>query len=258
MMLTEPQTTPFDLDFRVAGIPVRVSGLFWAGALFIGWNSCRSFARGDGRELLFYLAIWTLVVLGSILVHELGHALAYRRFGQSARIVLYHFGGLAIPEGWRRRHLRPAERFVVSAAGPFSQLLLALLVIGGLRAAGYAVPFPFPWLGERLGLDEGRPYASLRGLALAEFLVSVNVLWPLLNLVPVPPLDGGQMTREALETMGVADAGRIASGIGLVTGGSLAWMAASRGEQFLAVMFAILAVSCFQDLQQSPPWRRWN
>jgi len=66
------------------------------------------------------------------------------------------------------------------------------------------------------------------------------------------------MTREALETMGVADAGRIASGIGLVTGGSLAWMAASRGEQFLAVMFAILAVSCFQDLQQSPPWRRWN
>jgi hypothetical protein len=61
----------------------------------------------------------------------------FRRFGQEARIVLYHFGGLAIPDGWgRRRHLRPAERFLVSAAGPAAQLLLAAVVILVLRGAG--------------------------------------------------------------------------------------------------------------------------
>jgi Zn-dependent protease len=136
-MLAAPQQTPFDLDFRVLGVPVRISGLFWIGTGLIGWNACRSFARGNQRELLLYLALWTAVVLFSILVHELGHALMFRRFGQEARIVLYHFGGLAIPDGWgRRRHLRPAERFLVSAAGPAAQLLLAAVVILVLRGAG--------------------------------------------------------------------------------------------------------------------------
>lgn len=257
-MLTEPQSTPFDLDVRVAGIPVRVSGLFWLGALFIGWNGCKSFAGDDQRQLLVYLAIWTAVVFGSLLVHELGHALAYRRFGQSARIVLYHLGGLAIPDGWRRGRLRPAERFVVSAAGPLAQLLLAGLVIGGLRFAGWVVPFPFAEVGEALGFDEGRRFSSLPLLALADFLVFVNVLWPLMNLVPVPPLDGGQMVREALETLGVNDAGRIAAGIGAAAGALVAYGAFVRGERFVAILFAMLAASCFRELQQSPPGRRWK
>jgi Zn-dependent protease len=259
MMLAEPQPTPLDIDFRVAGVPVRVSGLFWLGTALIGWGSCRSFARGDTRETLLYLAIWAAVVLVSILVHELGHALAYRRFGQDARIVLYHFGGLAIPETWgRRRHLRPAERFLVSAAGPVAQLLLALAVILAVRAAGYLIPFPIESLGESLGFFEGRRYASPYVLALVDFLLFVNVMWPLLNLMPVPPLDGGQMVREGLEAAGVADAGRIASGIGAAVGAGLAWLAYTRQETYLGVMFAMLAVACFQNLQQSPPWRRWN
>jgi Zn-dependent protease len=258
-MLAEPQQTPFDIDFHVAGVPVRISGLFWVGTALIGWGVCQSFARGDQRELLLYLAIWTTVVLFSILVHELGHALMYRRFGQDARIVLYHFGGLAIPDGWgRRRHLRPAERFVVSAAGPVAQLLLAAAIVGVLRVGGYLAPFPISSIGEALGLYEGRPFSSPYAWALVEFLLYVNVCWPLLNLMPVPPLDGGQMVREGMETFGVADAARIAAVIGLVVGGGLAYLAFNRGEQYLGIMFAMLAVACYQSLQQSPPWRRWN
>jgi Zn-dependent protease len=258
-MLAEPQQTPFDIDFHVAGVPVRISGLFWIGTGLIGWGACRSFARGDQRELLLYLAIWTAVVLISILVHELGHALMYRRFGQDARIVLYHFGGLAIPNGWgSRRHLRPAERFIVSAAGPVAQLLLAAAIVIVLRVGGYLAPFPISFIGEALGLYDGRPFSSPYVWALVEFLLSVNVLWPLLNLMPVPPLDGGQMVREGMEVMGVADAARIAAGIGLVVGGALAYLAFRRGEQYLGIMFAMLAVACYQSVQQSPPWRRWN
>jgi hypothetical protein len=56
----------------------------------------------------------------------------------------------------------------------------------------------------------------------------------------------------------VADAARIAAIIGLVVGGGLAYLAFNRDEQYLGIMFAMLAVACYQSLQQSPPWRRWN
>jgi len=258
-MLAEPQQTPFDIDFQVLGVPVRISGLFWIGTGLIGWGICQAFAGGDQREVLVYLAIWTAVVLVSILVHELGHALMYRRYGQEARIILYHFGGLAIPTNWgRRRHLRPAERFLVSAAGPVAQLLLAAALVLLLRAAGSFVPFPISSIGKALGLYAGRPFSSPHVEAVVEFLLYVNVMWPLLNLMPVPPLDGGQMVREGMETVGITDAARIAGMIGLVVGGGIAYLAFRSGEQYLGIMFAMLAVACYQSLQQSPPWRRWN
>lgn len=152
MLLSEPQETGADLRFEIAGFRVRVSAWFWLAAVLLGWNVCQAYSRGDQRALVQFLVIWTGTVFISILVHELGHALMFRRFGQEARIVLYHFGGLAIPDGWgRRRHLRPAERFLVSAAGPAAQLLLAAVVILVLRGAGYAAPFPIEWLGIRSG-----------------------------------------------------------------------------------------------------------
>ncbi|MFM7138656.1 MAG: peptidase, partial [Planctomycetota bacterium] len=97
MLLAEPQPTPADWHFAIAGIPVRVSAWFWLGATLLGWGICQSFAGGDQRALLGYLILWAVAVLVSILVHELGHALAYRVFGQGSQIVIYHFGGLAIP-----------------------------------------------------------------------------------------------------------------------------------------------------------------
>ena len=79
MFLIEPQPTAYDLQFRVAGIPVRVHPLFWLMTLILG-------AQGKpGPELL----IWVAVVFVSVLAHELGHACLHRYFGQPARIVLY-------------------------------------------------------------------------------------------------------------------------------------------------------------------------
>ncbi len=260
MLLAEPQETGADWRFEILGIPVRISVWFWLAAALLGWNVCQSFSGGDQRTLLQMLAIWIGVVFASILVHELGHALAYRWFGQGASIVLYHFGGLAIPRAWGRRvHLRPLQRLLVAAAGPAAQLALAAVVVGGLRAAGMYVPFPLVSLGERLGLFAGREFSSPFTYALCDFLLFVNVFWPLLNLVPVPPLDGGQIVREGLLALDVPDAHRIAGMIGVVAGGAVAWWGYTRGEPYLGIMFAMLAASCFQSLSAgSPPWRRWN
>jgi Zn-dependent protease len=86
----------------------------------------------------------------------------------------------------------------------------------------------------------------------------VNIFWPLLNLVPVPPLDGGQIVREGLASLGIDDAPRIAGMLGVVAGGLVAYWGYTNDEPYLGIMFAMLAVSCYQNLSGGTPWRRWN
>lgn len=258
-MFADPQTTPFDLELEPLGVRVRVSAWFWLAAILFGWAGCQALSAGDQRTQLLLLVVWAGAVFGSILVHELGHALAYRVFGQSSHVVLYHLGGLTIPDAWGRRHLRPFQRLLVSAAGPLAQLCLAALLIGALKAAGYCVPCPFAAVSAALGLYEGRDYASPVAYAFVFFMVSINVIWPLVNLIPVPPLDGGQILRDGLLALDVADAPRIAAIVGTITGAAVAWWGFNRGEPILGTMFAMLAASCFQSLSTgNTPWRRWN
>ena len=101
-MLQAPRETEYDLNFHFLGFAVRISWTFWLGALFIGFHLVQSMDNvfgplSPGRAALFLL--WTGCVFVSILIHELGHALAFRQFGIHSSIVLYHFGGLAIPTG---------------------------------------------------------------------------------------------------------------------------------------------------------------
>jgi Zn-dependent protease len=258
MFLAAPQPTPADLQFSLFGIPVRVSGWFWVGAALLGWGICMSLARGDQQQLLQYLVLWMAAVLFSLLVHEMGHALAYRWFGQSAQVVLYHLGGLAIPNAWGRGARRPWERLIISAAGPLAQLVLAAAIVAVLKAGGYAVPFPVRSMGLALGLYEGADINSRFLFAFVFFLLQVNIFWPLLNLVPVPPLDGGQIVREGLLSLGVADAARIAAMVGVAAGAFVAWWGYTHNEPYLGIMFAMLTVSCFQSLSDNTPWQRWN
>ncbi|NBV47343.1 MAG: hypothetical protein EBR86_17340 [Planctomycetia bacterium] len=257
MLLSQPQPTPFDLQFSLLAIPVRVSGWFWPVTALFGWGLCQGLAD-DPRQGLQLLVLWELVVFVSIVVHEMGHALAYRAFGQPAHVVIYQFGGLAVPDGWGRRGARrPVERLLVAAAGPLAQLAVAAMVVAALRLAGRSVPFPVEWIGERFGFFEGRPPSSLFGFAIVVFLLEVNIFWPLINLVPVPPLDGGQIVREGLATLGIDDAPRIAAAIGVLAGGAMVWWSWRQEQWFMAMLFASLALSCWQVLQQGrPPWTR--
>ncbi len=255
MLLAEPQPTPADWHLKIAGIPVRISVWFWLGAALLGWNSCQSFASGDQRAMLGYLIVWAGVVLVSVLVHEMGHALAFRAFGQGSHIVIYHFGGLAIPDLWNHGRLRPIQQLLVSAAGPGAQLGLAILVIAILKAGGYAIPFPIEAVGEPLGLYQGEPLPSLQFFVFTMFVLAVNIYWPILNLLPVPPLDGGQIVREGMLAAGVADAHKIAGMIGVATGALVAYWAYTNNEPFLGIMFALLAASCWQSLSSGPRWR---
>ena len=88
VLFSEPPRSPWDLRFWALGFPVRVHPFFWLVAALLG--------LGDGRPQP--VVIWVGVVFVSVLVHELGHALAARYFRWPASIVLYGGGGLALLE----------------------------------------------------------------------------------------------------------------------------------------------------------------
>jgi hypothetical protein len=99
---------------------------FWVMAALFGWGTAQGLAGDDGRSLLLYLAVWTAVVFVSILIHELGHALAFASCGQASRIVLYHFGGLTVPVGLPARSLQQPSRQLAVSVRLLSWHLLAL------------------------------------------------------------------------------------------------------------------------------------
>ncbi len=134
MLLAEPPETAYDLRFQLFGFPVRVAVTFWLGAIVFGYDICRFFAAETPLGMGPLMIGWALCLFASILIHELGHAIAFRYYGLHASIVLYHFGGLAIPTssytpGRSIRRTGEKEQLIISAAGPAFQLASAAIVI---------------------------------------------------------------------------------------------------------------------------------
>jgi Zn-dependent protease len=137
---------------------------------------------------LLNVAVWVGAVFLSILVHELGHAIAFRYFGCRPRITLYGFGGLASAD--REPAGRARARIIIAAAGPLAGFVLAALTIALVANVGYRVPVL------RWTVGGGAPIESTALYLLVVDLVYVNVVWGLVNLLPVQPLDGGQIALE--------------------------------------------------------------
>ncbi len=151
------------LNFRLFGVPIRVEWYFWLMACVL---------YGFGDVVAAELLIWVAAVFLSIVVHEMGHALASRRFGLSPFVVLYGMGGLTYSPGAER--LGRGRRILITLAGPAAGLLLALGVF--VVANAWVKPGAPPLL-----------FVAVRTL------LYINVVWTFLNLLPVPPLDGGQV-----------------------------------------------------------------
>jgi Zn-dependent protease len=247
----EPGRTQFDLHLNVFGIPTRIHPGFWIMSFILGFSSAGT--PPHPLPVLIYIA----VVFVSIIVHELGHALVMRRFGFAPRIVLYHLGGLAIPEqsfsGFEPRRGRRDtwESIVISLAGPGAGFLLAGVTILVIFLAGGTFKPDFsnwtqPWAFAVPGVKALDPWWFL-----ISFLLFVNIFWGLVNLVPVYPLDGGQVAKELLTHRdrhnGLAHTLQLSIGVGIVVAAFFLLVA---GERYAAMMFGLLAVSNYLMLQQ--------
>ena len=215
--------TPYDLRFPLLGIPVRVSPWFWAMAAVLGWPLLQA---GLPMLLLFMVAAFV-----SILVHEFGHALTARSCGYEPRVLLYQFGGLALYAPSHGFTLWRSIRIV--AAGP-----TAGLVLGGIA---YGL--------RRMVLRNGGPAELYDFLSI---LVMINIYWSLLNLLPVLPLDGGQIFRDVLLMFSPRSGLRVALIVSVLVGGGVAIYGFMNQQFFLAIMFGSMAGGCLQELQR---WR---
>ncbi|WP_153556041.1 site-2 protease family protein [Roseimaritima sediminicola] len=264
MLLQEPARSPYDLEFRLGDFPVRIAWTFWLMAAVFGYGLAVGIDQIFLQEyrqwtpgVWLILLVWAVCILVSILVHELGHALAFRRYGIHSGIVLYHFGGLAIPlagNGFGRSpaRLSSKENLVIAAAGPVAQLLLAAAVIVLTRAAGYQVRLLPGWLYWIPGAGGGEPILNVGTFALVNCLVWPSVMWAVLNLVPVWPLDGGRIARELISLGGGTL--RQALMLSLVAAGLMAVWGFSSGNVFLAILFASLAFGNWEMLQSMGGW----
>jgi Zn-dependent protease len=243
-MLGMPAPTAYDLRFRLLGIPVRVHPLFWLVTALLG---------GVGRNDVPVVLLWMGCVFVSILVHEFGHGLMGRYFGYRAEIALHGMGGLCDSEGHRQS---PRERLAVIAAGPGAGLAFCALVLL-LVLAVYGVR-PLDLIAAVLRIGPGNPVrAALRldsvnryVLLAMGFLIEINLLWSLINLAPIWPLDGGQLTRVGLGMVNPASGPRWAHVISLLVAGIGAVLVYQRlNDTFLALFLGYFALTNYQVLQ---------
>ena len=244
-MMGEPRKTAYDMYFQCARIPVRISPWFWAISLFLGINH-------GGIELLMFPPI----VFVSILIHELGHAVVMRRFGETPRIVLYAMGGLAISDGpsyGRQPEPRTARnQILISLAGPGAGFLFAAILIGAVYALGGRIESAIALTPDLSGLiDDSQSNEKAIGFlkSAVRFLLFINIYWGIMNLMPVYPLDGGQVARELL-TLGDPWKGVIRSlWLSIVTSVLLAVAGLLLNLFILMIMFGLMAFSNYQTLQ---------
>ncbi len=157
-----------------------------------------------------------VIVAGSLVAHELGHALAARGFGLGPVDITLHLWGGATRY---QAPSRPSRALLVTLAGPGAGFAIA-----AHAAALWSLP-----TGSRL---TGLAYTTM----------TLNAAWSALNLAPVLPLDGGMALRSALELGGVARAAGVALAVGALTSLALALGSLAADQPALTAVAALFAL----------------
>jgi Zn-dependent protease/CBS domain-containing protein len=228
---------------RIAGIEVRVDSSWVVIALLITYSMYLRlsvlYPELSGGRAVGLAIVSAVLFFGSVLVHELAHAVVSQARGIRVQdITLFLFGGATRAKVDSRG---PGDEFLIAVVGPLTSGLLAGLF--GIVAG---------WGREVLS----RPLAGTFG-----YLAWINLLLAAFNLVPGFPLDGGRLLRSAIwkATGSLGRATRIASVAGqavgwLLVAGGVAWLLA--GDLAGGIWFAFIgwflvqaARSSYQDLQ---------
>jgi stage IV sporulation protein FB len=222
-MLGEPPRSKYDLHFSLLGIPVRIHPMFWLVALILGSN----------RQDVGSVFSWIIAVFLGILVHELGHALAMRAYGFYPWITLYGMGGLTSHDQGYRVHSKGSEplgQILICLAGPAAGFLLAAIVILVIHLTGGPT--------------------NPRVANLISSVLFICIVWGAVNLLPIYPLDGGQIAREVFLLFSTRNGIlyslllSIVAAIGMAIVGIGLW-----ASFFVALLFGYLAFTNYMTLQ---------
>jgi len=184
---------------RIAGIDVYMHVTF---LLLLGYFAVQYYAPRQSVNDALSGVLFILAVFGTVVLHELGHALAARRYGIETRdITLLPIGGVArlarIPE-------EPKQELVVAVAGPLVNVVIAAALLVVILATGGFSPLP----------DLAQDPTGL-SWPFAQRMFAVNVGLVLFNAIPAFPMDGGRVLRAFLAmTMDYAQATNVAALVG--------------------------------------------
>ena len=226
---------------RLFGISVRVH------VLFLLWIGFRLFdAAGQGvnwtTELLFLAMLF-----GIVLLHEFGHCLGARAVGGHAEdILMWPLGGLA----YAHAPMRPWPQFVTVASGPAVNVLFCLLSAAVMFiAAGGQLRLSINPLGGPIDYLGAGPLPAW--FVYVAIFYRVNLFLLAFNLLPIYPLDGGQLFQAVLwPFVGLHRATLIACQVGLVGCGVLGLLALRGGGGGMLFFIAIFGgFTCWQRLQ---------
>ncbi len=188
-------------------IPIRIHPVFFLVALLIGWISTHS---------LPLTLLWGVIITISILVHELGHALAALSYKHEVAVELVGFGGLTRHHG---PPLSTSRECVIVAAGPLFGLALFA-----------TAAFLFSYVNQK----------SLLAYALA-VTAYINLFWSIFNLLPIHPLDGGKLASLILERWFGLRGLKMAFYLSVTLAGLFSLLAFAIGEWIIGAIFALFA-----------------
>lgn len=212
-----------NLKTNLLGIPIAIGP-----GIFVGLGVLGILSRLTGA----LLAVWVVLGFVALLIHEIGHALAFRHYGVASSIGFWILGGFTAPDDQ------------VVAAGLSDRQLLVVTIAGPMVGLSVGVSTLLVGFVAR---------DALRPIRMPIFLwLFVNLGWAIFNLMPISSLDGGQ----ALEHLAGAVLGRPGRAIGLALGllasGLIALAALHLGlvsVAFVAVVFGLFNPTPYQRLR---------
>jgi stage IV sporulation protein FB len=131
------------------------------------------------------------------------------------------------------------------------------LCIALVRLSGHAYPAEIPfWDNAWFNLTgEDLPFLPYENLNyFLQFLLFINIYWALINLLPVFPLDGGQIARSLFFLYNPRDGIRQSLLLSVIAGAGAAYYGFSHGQSYMGILFALLAFDSYQTYQGT---RRW-
>jgi Zn-dependent protease len=213
--------------FRFSGIDVF---LHWSWFLVAAYEIQNRNGRYSSVSwnILEYLALFLIVTL-----HEFGHSLACRQVGgQVNQIVLWPLGGVAYVDPPQR----PGATLWSIAAGPLVNVALVPILMG------------FAYMSRSLGWSAASP--DLHTLVRSIFYIDVGLL--LFNILPIYPLDGGQILRSLLWfVLGRARSLMVATVLGFVGVAAFIGVALWTRDLWLGAIAVFMLMNCWSGLQHA-------
>jgi stage IV sporulation protein FB len=198
-------------------IPIAIHPFFWLFAALVGWLYGQS---------IMGMFIWVGIIFFSVLIHELGHALTAVFFRQKAKIQLVAFGGLTTYDSGP--NLNFWQQFIIVFNGPLFGFGLCFFSFLLLKT-------PLPPI----------------GIAVCQASFVANLFWSAVNLLPILPLDGGQLLRIALEGFFGLKGFRASLLIGTVLSGLMTGAAFVFGYFIAGAFFFLFAFQSFDSWRKS-------